>query len=324
MTSLPIMKSQQRTNYFVQFCQQVWTICGKQKKQWIILTEQREMIWAVFWHYPRCSSSPWSEVPRVMYSIVLAPRGRKPSFASWLSWPWVHRAGNDLSPSIEVDDVPVLWREDSKAPGDSHGHILKYTSMSSAGSGTVSAPGQEASADHPSSEPRCPKTMVASEWVERPRSSSAALGRPWWRSILGERSCSSQPSTWWTPVLPTGLPRRSRNGECLWSGADGRSQIYRCFQTVPPSPNAHPTQHPDRSQTTGTSCPENVMQDLSVNFVQHLLPSYPHELCLEWGYFESVPPPYLCIEKMITVNKQQVANTLSEGILNLSHLVINA
>ena len=254
------MKSQQRTNnYFVQFCQQVWTIYRKQKrKQYVILTKQREMFWAVFWQYPRCSSSPWSEVPRVLYSIMSAPRGRKPSFASWLSWPWVRRAGNDLSLSIEVDDVPALWRGDSRVPGDSQGHFLKYISMSSAGSWTVSAPGQEASADHPSSVPRCATTLVASGWVGRPHSSSAALDRPWWRSILGERSCNSRPSTWWTPVLPSGLPRRSRNGECLWSGADGRSQIYRCFQSVLPSPNARPTQHPDRSQTTETSCPENV------------------------------------------------------------------
>ena len=216
------------------------------------------MIWDVFWQYPRCSSSPWIGVPRVLYSTMSAPRGRKPSFALWLSWPWVCRAGNDLSPSIEADDVLVLWRGDSKVPGDSQRHFLKYTFMSSAGSWTETAFGQEASADHLSSEPRCARTLVASEWDERPRSSSAALDRPWWRSILKERSCSSQPSTRWTPVLPTGLPRRSKNGECLWSGADGRSQIYRCFQSVPPSPAAHPTQHPDRSQTTKTSCPENV------------------------------------------------------------------
>ena len=43
------MKSQQRNSYFVQFCQQVREIYRKQeKKQWIILKEQREMILYVF------------------------------------------------------------------------------------------------------------------------------------------------------------------------------------------------------------------------------------------------------------------------------------
>ena len=37
-----------------------------------------------------------------------------------------------LSQTIEADDVPALWREDSKVPGDSQAHFQKYISMSSA------------------------------------------------------------------------------------------------------------------------------------------------------------------------------------------------
>ena len=201
---------------------------------------------------------------------------------------WVRRAGNDLAPSIEVDDASALWRGDSRVPGDSQGHFLKYTSMSSAVSWTVSAPGQEASADHPSSVPRCARTLVASGWVGRPHSSSAALDRPWWRSILGERSCNSQPSTWWTPVLPTGLPRRSRkaNASDLAQMVEARSTdasnlFFHLLTLV-----QHNTQIVHRRQKLHVR--KMWMQDLSIDFVQHLLPSYPHELCLVLIEFQSV------------------------------------
>ena len=85
LASLSVMTSQQRNSYFVQFCQQYKKFTENpqkiKQKQWIIVKEQREMILDVFWQYLRCSSSTWSGVPRVLYSTMSAPRGRKPSFA---------------------------------------------------------------------------------------------------------------------------------------------------------------------------------------------------------------------------------------------------
>ena len=201
VASLSIIKSQQCTSYFVQFIQQFRKIYRTKKTINYPEGANRNEL-RCFWQYPRCSSSPWNGVPRVLYSKMSVRVGKGPLLhcnspdLGYVEQLTTCRRRSKLMTSRHCGEETTKFLEI-----DSLGHFQKYTSMSSAGSWT--ALGQEASADHPSSEPRCAKTLVASEWVERPRSSSAAPGQPWWRSFASfQITCTV---SWWLRAFGNGL-----------------------------------------------------------------------------------------------------------------------